>query len=103
MEFRHASWFDDEVYDQLRSRGLALVAVDEDDSEGKGAPLVPTAGWGYLRLRRSSYDTAMLQSWAARIRQQEWTEAYVFLKHEDGSPRGPDAATALEEILTKSS
>jgi uncharacterized protein YecE (DUF72 family) len=102
-EFRHPSWFDDEVYELLRSRGVALVAVDEDESEGAGAPLVPTAGWGYLRLRRSSYDTAMLQSWAARIRQQQWNEAYVFLKHEDGSPRGPDAAAAMEEILTKSS
>lgn len=102
-EFRHPSWFDEEVYDLLRSRGVALVAVDEDDSEGKGAPLVATAGWGYLRLRRSAYDTAMLQSWGARIRQQEWNEAYVFLKHEDGSPRGPDAAAAMEEILTRSS
>ena len=102
-EFRHPSWFDEEVYDLLRSRGVALVAVDEDDSEDKGAPLVATAGWGYLRLRRSAYDTAMLQSWAARIRQQEWNEAYVFLKHEDGSPRGPDAAAAMEEILTRSS
>jgi uncharacterized protein YecE (DUF72 family) len=102
-EFRHPSWFDEEVYDLLRSRGVALVAVDEDEPEGKGAPLVPTAGWGYLRLRRSSYDSAMLQSWATRIRQQEWNEAYVFLKHEDGSPRGPDAAAAMEEILRKSS
>jgi uncharacterized protein YecE (DUF72 family) len=102
-EFRHPSWFDDEVYDLLRSRGVALVAVDEDEAEGKGAPLVSTAEWGYLRLRRSSYDTAMLQGWAARIRQQQWNEAYVFLKHEDGSPRGPDAAAAMEEILTKSS
>jgi len=102
-EFRHPSWFDEEVYDLLRSRGVALVAVDEDDSEDKGAPLVATAGWGYLRLRRSAYDTAMLQSWGARIRQQEWNEAYVFLKHEDGSPRGPDAAAAMEEILTRSS
>src|SRR5688572_25362779 len=58
IEFRHASWFDEEVYDTLRSRGIALVAVDEDEAEGKGAPLVPTASWGYLRLRRSSYDAA---------------------------------------------
>ena len=103
IEFRHASWFDDEVYDTLRSRGIALVAVDEDEAEGKGAPLVPTASWGYLRLRRSSYDAAALEQWAVKIREQQWNEAYAFLKHEDGSPTGPAAAAQMEEILTKSS
>src|SRR3954462_2943263 len=48
MEFRHPSWFDDAVYQLLRDRNVALVAVDEDDSEGTGSPLVPTASWGYL-------------------------------------------------------
>jgi uncharacterized protein YecE (DUF72 family) len=103
VEFRHASWFDDQVYDLLRSRGVALVAVDEDEAEGKGSPLVPTASWGYLRLRRSSYDAAMLQEWAGRIRGQQWSEVYVFLKHEDGSPTGPAAAAAMDAILTESS
>jgi uncharacterized protein YecE (DUF72 family) len=103
IEFRHASWFDDEVYDTLRSRGIALVAVDEDEAEGQGAPLVPTASWGYLRLRRSSYDAAALEQWAVKIREQQWYEAYAFLKHEDGSPTGPAAAAQMEEILTKSS
>ena len=99
VEFRHASWFDDEVYDLLRSRDVALVAVDEDESEGKGAPLVPTASWGYFRLRRTAYDTSALEAWAARIQHAEWTDAYVFLKHEDGSPRGPGAAEDLKRIL----
>jgi uncharacterized protein YecE (DUF72 family) len=101
MEFRHSSWFDDEVYDRLRSHGVALVAVDEDEAEGKGSPLIPTAPWGYLRLRRSAYDTGTLQRWATRIQDQQWNEAYVFLKHEDGSPQGPAAAAEMEKILTK--
>jgi uncharacterized protein YecE (DUF72 family) len=103
MEFRHPSWYDDHVYDLLRSHAVALVAVDEDEAEGRGSPLIPTAPWGYLRLRRSAYDSNALQEWAAKIRAQHWTEAYVFLKHEDGSPRGPAAAAAMEEILTKCS
>jgi uncharacterized protein YecE (DUF72 family) len=102
VEFRHASWFDDEVYDLLRSRDVALVAVDEDESEGKGAPLVPTACWGYFRLRRTAYDTSALEAWAGRIQRAEWTDAYVFLKHEDGSPRGPGAAEDLKRILGSS-
>jgi uncharacterized protein YecE (DUF72 family) len=99
MEFRHPTWFDEEVYDLLRGRDVALVVVDEDDAEGAGSPLVPTASWGYLRLRRSSYDAAALERWAERIRGPAWNEAYVFLKHEEGSPTGPAAAGELKQIL----
>jgi uncharacterized protein YecE (DUF72 family) len=102
LEFRHASWFDDEVYDLLRSHDVPLVAVDEDETEGKGAPLVPTASWGYFRLRRATYDANALEDWASRIQREQWKEAYVFLKHEDGSPRGPGAAEDLSRILGSS-
>ena len=101
VEFRHASWFVEEVYDLLRSRDVALVTVDQDETEGTGAPLVPTASWGYIRLRRTSYDGQELESWATRLRDRQWTHAYVFLKHEDGSPTGPAAATEMGRILSE--
>jgi uncharacterized protein YecE (DUF72 family) len=100
LEFRHRSWFDDEVYDLLRSRDVPFVVVDQDESEGAGAPLIATATWGYLRLRRSSYAHPDLQRWADRIRRSEWTEVFVFLKHEDGSPQGPGTAEEFKEIIT---
>ena len=103
IEFRHPSWFVDEVYDLLRARDVPLVAVDEDETEGQGSPLVPTASWGYLRLRRSAYDRTALEGWVTRIRGNPWSEAYVFLKHEDGSPTGPAAASEMGEILTNPS
>jgi uncharacterized protein YecE (DUF72 family) len=90
LEFRHASWFDDEIYDLLRSHDVPLVVVDQDESEGSGAPLIVTATWGYLRLRRSAY----------RIRRSEWTEVFVFLKHEDGSPQGPGTAEEFKAIIS---
>jgi uncharacterized protein YecE (DUF72 family) len=99
LEFRHQSWFDDEVYQLLRGRNVPLVAVDEDAGDGSGAPLVVTATWGYLRLRRIQYEAEQLRDWAARISGQPWTEAYVFLKHEEGSPTGPGAAEALAGLL----
>jgi uncharacterized protein YecE (DUF72 family) len=99
MEFRHASWFDEDVYDALKNRGVALVAVDENEAEGSGSPLVPTASWGYLRLRRVTYDEPQLRTWAERILEQQWSDAYVFLKHEDGSPTGPAAAAEITRIL----
>ena len=71
-----------------------------DTDEARGPPrLVPTADWGYLRLRRADYDEAALQGWAERIRAQPWTEAFVFFKHEDEA-RGPELAARLAaEIL----
>jgi uncharacterized protein YecE (DUF72 family) len=99
MEFRHASWFTDDVYDALREHDIALVAVDEDESEGPGAPLVPTASWGYLRLRRAEYGDDALKGWIDRIRSQSWQEAYAFLKHDEDKPTGPEAAMRLRDLV----
>lgn len=101
VEFRHPSWFEDEVYQLLRARNIALVAVDEEEGEGPGAPLVPTANWGYLRLRRLDYDRGKLEAWVARISLQSWEQAFVFLKHKEGSPTGPGAAEQLQTILSR--
>jgi uncharacterized protein YecE (DUF72 family) len=81
VEFRHATWFDDEVYAALAERNAALCIADTGE-EGD-APVVATAGWGYLRLRRVAYDEDDLATWAARVRQQNWSEAFAFFKHED--------------------
>ena len=86
FEFRHESWFDDEVYTALGARNAALVSADMDDAVGPAPTPVPTADWGYLRLRRSDYDDASLQAWTDRISAQPWRQAYIFFKHEEGSP-----------------
>ena len=96
MEFRHESWFTDEVYEALRAHDVALVTAEEDDG---GTPLVPTASWGYLRLRRTLYSEPELRVWHDRILSQPWGEAYVFLKHDEGSGAGPDAALTLQRLL----
>jgi uncharacterized protein YecE (DUF72 family) len=102
MEFRHDSWFGDEVYDALRSHNVALVAVDEDEAEGAGAPLVPTATWGYIRMRRGEYSEAALSVWAERLGSQAWDEAYVFVKHEEGRPVGPESAVRMANLMNGS-
>jgi uncharacterized protein YecE (DUF72 family) len=99
LEFRHASWFDDRILDLLRSYDVPLVAVDEDPGTGTGAPLMVTSSWGYLRLRRTRYDTTALLEWSERISSLPWKRAYVFLKHEEGSPVGPAAAVDLKGLL----
>jgi uncharacterized protein YecE (DUF72 family) len=79
FEFRHASWFSDDVYATLRSAGAALCIAESEKLE---TPLQATASWGYLRLRREDYPPAALDAWADRIAAQSWNEAYVFVKHE---------------------
>jgi uncharacterized protein YecE (DUF72 family) len=98
FEFRHASWFDEEVYDVLRSRDIALCAADTDETEEPEKIVVPTASWGYLRLRRLEYSEEALRAWAGRIEGQSWPEAYVFFKHEDEA-RGPAFAKEFLAIL----
>jgi uncharacterized protein YecE (DUF72 family) len=95
FEFRHASWFDDEVFDTLRTHKVALCV--SDTGEEPVAPLVPTADWGYLRLRREDFDDQLLREWAQRIREQPWTEAFVFVKHEEEG-KGPKFAARLREL-----
>jgi uncharacterized protein YecE (DUF72 family) len=88
FEFRHESWGDEEVHEALRGRNAALVCADTEEAEEAGAPIVATANWGYLRLRRGDYDDASLAAWAGRIRAQPWEKAYVFFKHEEDKPLG---------------
>src|SRR3954447_5371437 len=89
FEFRHPSWFDDEVFALLREHRTALCIADADDD--LEVPLVATADWGCLRMRRPGYDDAALKKWSKQIRQQDWQDAFVFFKHEDEG-KGPKFA-----------
>jgi uncharacterized protein YecE (DUF72 family) len=93
FEFRHPTWFDDEVTTLLGDAKAALVAGDPD--EGEPLPLIATAPFGYLRLRAPSYDLSGLQSWQARIAAQPWEQAFVYLKHEVLGPAYAQALRAL--------
>lgn len=95
FEFRHGSWLSDDVFSALSARGVALCLAEDDDA---AVPLVETADFGYLRLRRSGYGREDLRAWAERILAQRWKEALVYFKHEDEA-RGPAFALALREVL----
>ncbi len=99
FEFRHASWFDDEVLAALREHNAALVAAETDPDESElTVPFAPTADWGYLRLRRKAYDDGALRAWADRVRAAPWTDAFVFFKHEDEGT-GPRLAGAFRTLM----
>jgi uncharacterized protein YecE (DUF72 family) len=95
VEFRHASWLSDDVYEVLRRHGAALCVADSEDF---ATPLEATAGWGYLRLRRQDYDEPALRGWADRLKTQPFETAYVFFKHEDEGA-GPALAHSFESMM----
>jgi uncharacterized protein YecE (DUF72 family) len=95
FEFRHESWFDEETYACLRAYSCPLCISDMDESAAQ--EIVPTAGWGYLRLRRVEYDEQALKEWVKKVKSQGWSDAYVFFKHEDEGT-GPKLAKQFIEL-----
>jgi uncharacterized protein YecE (DUF72 family) len=95
FEFRHPSWFDDDVLDVLLTRNLALCISDTDDLPV--SHIDKTADWGYLRLRRIEYSESNLKEWLERIREQQWKETFVFFKHEDEAT-GPKLAAEFLKL-----
>jgi len=96
FEFRHPSWMDDEVFEALRRKNAALCIADTDEQE---THVVPTATWGYLRLRRSDYSSDALDAWAQQVA-QHWQQAFVYFKHEDKG-QGPKFAAEFEAAVNR--
>jgi uncharacterized protein YecE (DUF72 family) len=94
LEFRHASWFDEEVYQLLRERNVALCISDEGEGE-QATPFVATADFGYVRLRREQYEDEQLAQIGRSIAGESWTDAYAYFKHEEGAPELAARFTAL--------
>src|SRR6185437_8021207 len=67
FEFRHASWFDEETFERLRARKLALCVAE---SEKLATPAIVTGPVGYFRLRDEGYTLADLKRWAEVIRRE---------------------------------
>ena len=88
IEFRHESWFEDEVFDALRARDIAMCITEQPEF---ASPVVSTASWGYARLHKLDYDEPALAEWARTIAAQPWNDAYVFFKHDEGIGSGPPA------------
>jgi uncharacterized protein YecE (DUF72 family) len=71
FEFRHPSWFADDVYELLREHGAALVIGDHPERPFQTHE--HTADWTFVRLhygrrgRRGNYSRRELEEWAERI------------------------------------
>jgi uncharacterized protein YecE (DUF72 family) len=95
FEFRHQTWLEDDVLQVLSARNHALCISDTDDLPV--THIDRTADWGYLRLRRVEYSEANLSEWLGHVREQKWSEAFIFFKHEDEGT-GPKLAGQFLEL-----
>lgn len=85
FEFRHDSWFDDDVYAAMKERDIAMCVSEQDDV---CSPVVCTSTWGYLRLHKLCYNEGELVDWARCVTAQTWTDVYVFFKHDETANGG---------------
>lgn len=103
FEFRHASWFVEEVYELLRCHGVALVIGDHPQRPFQTYEL--TADWTFVRLhagtrgRAGNYSERELQEWAERI--ADWRgriDVYSYFNN-DWLGFAPRNALRLKELL----
>jgi uncharacterized protein YecE (DUF72 family) len=103
FEFRHESWFTNEVYTRLGDHKAALVVGDH--------PKWPfqvrerTTNWTYVRLhhgargRAGNYSRSELRTWARRLAQwRRDTEIYAYFNN-DWSGYAPQNALELKRSL----
>ncbi|HMF91954.1 MAG TPA: DUF72 domain-containing protein [Candidatus Angelobacter sp.] len=85
FEFRDETWFQDAVYEILKTKNAALCWAE---SEKIATPQVATADFLYFRLRLPGFSDAELQKIAGELKEHsKGKEVYAFFKHED-EPEG---------------
>ena len=97
FEFRHSSWFDEDVFGRLSSRNLALCVAD---SEKLSTPVRITADYAYFRLRDQGYTSRDIMRWSDTIKREtrECRDVFVYFKHEEEG-KGPEFARMLMDAL----
>jgi uncharacterized protein YecE (DUF72 family) len=97
FEFRHESWFTEEMYAILRQHNAALCIAESDDLL---TPEVHTApDYACYRLRRAGgYSPVELDAFVKRFMAlAEQRDVFVYFKHED-EPTGALNATAFLKL-----
>jgi uncharacterized protein YecE (DUF72 family) len=94
FEFRHASWFADETFDLLKSKGAALCVAESEKLE---SPDVVTADLCYYRMRKPEYSAEERKQISKRIETHAAAgrDVHIYFKHEDT----PEGALYAEELL----
>jgi uncharacterized protein YecE (DUF72 family) len=97
FEFRHESWFCDEVYELLRKHGVALVIGDHPERPFQTYEM--TADWTFVRFhygrrgRRGNYSEREIEEWAGRI--GRWRRSHAVYAYFNNDWKGFAVENAL--------
>ena len=87
FEFRHASWFTEDVYAMLREKNVALAYGHAPNRPWVQLEL--TTDWSFVRFhygargRRGNYSVSELDEWAQRLQKvREKAELYVYFNND---------------------
>ncbi len=104
-EFRHPSWYDEDIFALLRAHDAALCISDHADAP---APWIETASWVYVRGHgpggryRGAYSDATLRRWVKRMR--AWSndkDIFCYFDNDVGAA-APHDALRLKRLLARS-
>jgi len=97
FEFRHTSWFTDEVFDLLKACNRALCVAE---TEERVTPDVLTADFCYYRYRKPTYTPEERQNMISRIREHlaAVRDVFAYFKHEETPQGALYAVEVLKEI-----
>ena len=106
FEFRHPSWYEDDIIDLLRDNNIALCISDHHDAP---SPWLATADHIYVRGHgpqgryRDRYSAQALSKWARWLKDQRKRghHAYVYFDNDQKSAAPKDAARLIELLLPR--
>ncbi len=103
VEFRDPSWYTEEVYELLESRGVAMCL---HDMSGSASPLREVGPFTYVRFHGSGaryggrYPDAELERWAARLGDElrRGRDVYGYFNNDVGGHAPRDAVRLRERL-----
>jgi uncharacterized protein YecE (DUF72 family) len=101
FEFRHTSWFTDEIFALLKSCNRALCVAE---TEERVTPDVVTADFCYYRYRKPSYTPEERQAMVNRIQEHrsQGRDVFAYFKHEETPEGALYAADIFKTVGTPS-
>jgi uncharacterized protein YecE (DUF72 family) len=97
FEFRHASWFTDQIFELLKQSNRALCVAE---TEQRVTPDVLTADFAYYRYRKPTYTPEQRGAMVARMREHiaQGHDVFAYFKHEETPEGALYAVEVLKEV-----
>jgi len=99
FEFRHPSWFSEEIFEALKKCNRALCVAE---TEERVTPDVVTADFCYYRYRKPTYTSEERRAMVNRLQEHRAAgrDVYAFFKHEDTPQGALYAVEVLKELAS---